>query len=235
MNTKAFAFTAFGACLLASYVVFGEAWAELDKTVFYFFNDRLIPGTVFLDIVAYTNKRVFDVISFTSMGLLYFYYFRQKDNSGKRTLICLGLCMLLTGILIKRFDSLIPIHHASPTYAFEGANRLTQLTDIVTKDASRDSFPGDHGMMLMIFAAFIARYFGRRAFAAAVVLVVVFSLPRIMSGAHWFTDIYVGSLSIVCMTLSWLLLTPASDICAAKLERLLPRCFFPPDGPGIFR
>ncbi|CNH93688.1 undecaprenyl pyrophosphate phosphatase [Yersinia pekkanenii] len=42
---------------------------------------------------------------------------------------------------------------------------LSELTGIPTKDASGDSFPGDHGMMLMILACFMLRYFSRGAFA----------------------------------------------------------------------
>lgn len=224
-----------GACWLATYFVFADAWAALDKSVFYYFNDQLVAGSLFLNVTAYTNMRWFDAVSFTAMGLLYYSYFRKQDNAGKRTMICLGVCMLLAGILIKQCGSLLPIAHPSPTRTFEGVNRLTQLTDIATKDAANDSFPGDHGMMLMIFAAFVWRYCGTRAFAMAAVFVVVFSMPRIMSGAHWFSDIYLGSLSIACMTMSWLLLTPASDFCAARLERFLPAWLFPPRGTGMFR
>jgi membrane-associated phospholipid phosphatase len=38
------------------------------------------------------------------------------------------------------------------------------------------------------------RYFG--AFAIALIIFVVFAFPRVMIGAHWFTDIAVGSLSV---------------------------------------
>ncbi len=235
MARKPFFVMLLGVCILSSFFLFKEFWAGLDKHVFYFFNDRLVPGSWVLPVTAYTNKRVFDVISFLAMGALYFYYFRQRDNRGKRTMIALGVCMLLTGIIIKQCGNLLPIAHPSPTYTFENVNRLTQLTDIVTKDASRNSFPGDHGMMLMLFAAFVARYFGGRAFAVAALFVVVFSLPRIMSGAHWFSDIYMGSLAICCIILGWLLLTPASDRIAAWLEKLIPSWLYPPGGRGAFR
>ena len=201
-------FTIFGAGLLISYFAFKDAWAAIDRTVFYFFNTRLVSGSPFLTLTAYTNKRV---------------------------MICLGICMLLAGIIIKQCGRFMPVSHPSPTLFFEDINRLTQLTDVVTKDAARNSFPGDHGMMLMIFAAFMARYFGRKAFIAAVVFVIVFSAPRIMSGAHWFSDIYMGSLAIACITLSWFLLTPASDKSAAFLERFLPSWFFPEGETGMFR
>ena len=47
------------------------------------------------------------------------------------------------------------------------------------------------------------RYFGRGAFAVALLITLVFSLPRVMIGAHWFTDIAVGSLSVVLVGASW--------------------------------
>ena len=65
------------------------------------------------------------------------------------------------------------------------------------------------------------RYFGRGAFAVALLITLVFSLPRVMIGAHWFTDIAVGSLSVVLVGASWLM-TPCSDWIVDRLNRLLP-------------
>ncbi|CDL50153.1 Putative membrane protein [Escherichia coli ISC41] len=42
---------------------------------------------------------------------------------------------------------------------FTNINRVSELLSVPTKDASRDSFPGDHGMMLLIFSAFMWRLF----------------------------------------------------------------------------
>jgi membrane-associated phospholipid phosphatase len=137
-------------------------------------------------------------------------------------MICLGVCMLLTGILLKQGSQLLPVAHPSPTLVFEQAKRISSLTNLAAKDAARNSFPGDHGMMLMVFAAYMARFFGARAFLAASVLAAVFSLPRIASGAHWFSDIYMGSLALVCAGTGWFLLTPACEVCLARLEGFLP-------------
>ncbi|MCC8194611.1 MAG: phosphatase PAP2 family protein [Deltaproteobacteria bacterium] len=226
--------TLLGAGILASYFLANNAWKELDAAIFYFFNAKLVPGSRFGLLVAYTNVRAFDAISFIAMGLLYYYYFRRADNAGRRLMICLGVCMLLTGVLIKQCSGLIPIKHPSPTYFFDGANRVGDLVDFPVKSGDRNSFPGDHGMMLMVFAAFMARYFGRRTFGLAALLAVIFAMPRIMAGAHWFSDVYMGSLSIACMVVSWILLTPASDRVAALLERLMPAWFFPVGGSGMF-
>ncbi|MGU7807728.1 phosphatase PAP2 family protein, partial [Escherichia coli] len=91
-----------------------------------------------------------------------------------------------------------------------------------TKDASKDSFPGDHGMMLLIFASFMWRYFGRRALGVALIIFVVFAFPRVMIGAHWFSDIAVGSLTAVLIGAPWVLMTPLSDKLIAFFDRYLP-------------
>jgi len=51
---------------------------------------------------------------------------------------------------------------------------------------------------------------------------LVFSLPRVMIGAHWFTDIAVGSLSVVLVGVSWCLMTPLSDKLINGLNLMLP-------------
>ncbi|VEB86349.1 Inner membrane protein yeiU [Citrobacter koseri] len=66
-------------------------------------------------------------------------------------------------------------------------------------------------MMLLIFSAFMLRYFGKVAGFIALIIFVVFAFPRVMIGAHWFTDIAVGSLTTVLIGLPWLLMTSFSD------------------------
>ncbi|KJT24215.1 phosphatase PAP2 family protein, partial [Salmonella enterica] len=100
--------------------------------------------------------------------------------------------------------------------------RVSELLHIPTKDASKDSFPGDHGMMLLIFSAFMLRYFGKTAGIIALIIFVVFAFPRVMIGAHWFTDIVVGSLTVILIGLPWWLMTPLSDRAIALFENYLP-------------
>ncbi len=197
-------------------------WFVLDKNIFYYFNDMLLPGSSFLYIVGITNLRVFDIISFLAMLTLYGYYYRKYDKVGRRKMWLLGIVIILTAVIINQLGHLIPVQHCSPTGFFEKVSRVSEMLPINTKDYSRDSFPGDHGLMLMIFAGFMLRYFGKRAFAISCVILVIFVLPRIMAGAHWFTDIAVGSLSIAMFGLSWVLLTPISDKCLLWLDKKMP-------------
>lgn len=216
----------FGAGLLFSFLdSAGHAlWQQVDNAVFLFFNRLLTPGSFFLYLTAISNVRAFDAVSFICMALLYSAYFRRADAQGKRRMLVVGLLMLTTAVMIKQCSDFYPITHPSPTRLAwqEPINRISQLTDFGAKDNDANSFPGDHGMMLMVFAAFMARYHGRKAFAASALIVVLFAMPRIMGGGHWFSDVYMGSLATVCLLCPWVLLTPLSDWLVARLAPFVP-------------
>lgn len=202
-------------------------WFPIDSSIFFFFNEHLATNRTFLYLVAYTNNRAFDAIALLSMGLLYLSFFVKRDGYGKRRMLILGVVILFTAVILNQLGHLLPVQRASPTHFFENINRVGELTGINTKDSSRDSFPGDHGMMLIIFAVFMLRYFTVRSFIIALGIFVIFILPRIMIGAHWFSDIAVGSLSVVLVGLSWWLLTPASDALLNLLDKHLPSKYRP--------
>lgn len=202
-------------------------WFALDKAIFYAFNDRMVTSKPLLWLVAITNFRAFDGVSLLAMGALYLSFWLKETPQGRRRMLAIGITMLITAVGLNQLGHLIPVSHPSPTKYFPGVHHVAELTGIPAKDASADSFPGDHGMMLMIFACFMLRYFTRRAFAIALAIVLVFALPRVMIGAHWFTDIAVGSLSIVLVGMSWWLLTPASDFLVNVLNRNLPGKYKP--------
>ena len=198
-------------------------WFSVDSSIFFYFNQLLATSPAFLKGVAVTNNRLFDGCSLLAMGLLYFSFYRTQSADGRRRLLVTGVVMLLTAVVLNQLGHLLPVSHVSPSLYFPHVNRVSELTGIPTKDASRDSFPGDHGMMLIIFACFMGRYFTKTAFALALAIVVIFSLPRVMIGAHWFSDIAVGSLSVVLVGLSWWLLTPACDHFINWLNQRLPQ------------
>lgn len=212
------------ALFLSWYLPHGHGlWFSLDSGIFHFFNHKLVESPLFLWIVAVTNNRAFDGCSLLAMGALMLSFWLKETQEGRRRIVAIGLVMLLTAVILNQLgQALIPVKRASPTLTFDNINRVSELLHISTKDASRDSFPGDHGMMLLIFSAFMLRYFGKKAFATALVIVVVFAFPRVMIGAHWLTDIVVGSLSAVLIGLPWVLMTPLSDRLIAIFNRYLP-------------
>lgn len=200
-----------------------DLWAYSDNVVFHFFNDLLATRHTLATFIAIINNRAFDLAALLIMGILYYAIFRRKDAAGKRRLVMAGVVMVVSAVIINQIGQVFPFERLSPTLSVEQANRIGDITGIYTKDASKSSFPGDHGLMLMIFAAFVWRYGGFRYVPAAVLIIIIFSLPRIMSGAHWLTDIVVGSLSLTLISMSWLLLTPLSDLCVNFLVQRMPR------------
>ena len=199
-------------------------WFPLDSGIFLFFNQLLAKSQAFLWLVAITNNRAFDGFSLLAMGCLMLSFWRKEDAAGRRRIIAIGLVMLLIAVVVNQLaQGLMPVKRSSPSLYFPNINRVSELLHISTKDASKDSFPGDHGMMLLIFSAFMLRYFGKKAFGVALIIVVVFVFPRVMIGAHWLTDIVVGSLSAVLIGLPWCLMTPLSDRLIALFDRYLPR------------
>lgn len=198
-------------------------WFPVDSGIFHFFNEQLVKSKVILWLVAITNNRAFDGCSLLAMGCLILSFWLKEDATGRRRIILIGLVMLLTAVVINQLaQGLMPVKRSSPSLFFPNIHRVSELLNISTKDASKDSFPGDHGMMLLIFASFMLRYFGKKAFAVALIIVVVFAFPRVMIGAHWLTDIVVGSLSAVLIGVPWVLMTPLSDRLIALFDRYLP-------------
>ena len=136
-------------------------WFLFDKNIFYFFIERLILDGFFTYLVALTNNRKFDLVAIAAMLSLMGYFFIKGDRKIKREVILIGLTMIVVAVLLNQIGRQIPVMRGSPTGYFENVNRVSELvTTISAKDYSGDSFPGDHGLMLMIFTAFMWRYFG---------------------------------------------------------------------------
>lgn len=198
-------------------------WFPVDAGIFHFFNQHLADSRSWAWFLAIINNRAFDGCSLLAMGCLMLSFWLKEDATGRRRIVIIGLAMLLAAVVINQLaQHLMPVKRASPTLFFPHVYRVSDLINFSTKDASKDSFPGDHGMMLLIFSTFMWRYFGRKAFAVALSIFVVFAFPRVMIGAHWFTDIAVGSLTAILIGIPWVLMTPLSDKIITLFEQYLP-------------
>jgi membrane-associated phospholipid phosphatase len=197
-------------------------WDHWDLAVFHLVNGWLGQSQLWADAVAVTNNRLFDLAVLACMGLILSLCFFLSDRTDRRRLMAMGIVMLLGALAINQFGHLLPVSRPSPTLTVVDALRVTQLSEIPTKDSSSDSFPGDHALFLMIFAGFALRYLPRWAGVTALLMVPLFSAPRILSGAHWLTDVYVGALSLILLCLPLLLLTGMSDTLIGWIAPRLP-------------
>lgn len=221
-----------GFLLFASWFItqYHGFWFEIDKAIFYFFNEQLPLSKGFMYFVAFVNLRAFDLVAFIAMLGIFYSYYRKSNVEGKRWLFCVGITMLVSAIIMKQFDRMLEIDRVSASIfldqMYHNVNYVSELSGWPAKDHSASSFPGDHGMMLLIFVTFMWKYMGRSALWKSLAVFVVFSFPRIMSGAHWFTDVFVGSVSFALVILSWILLSPAWDIMIEWLEKRVPLRYF---------
>ncbi|WP_110666510.1 phosphatase PAP2 family protein [Salinicola halophilus] len=199
----------------------GVLWNDLDDRIFWFFNTLITPEpNTWDDVLALLNHRGFDMVALAILGAL-FALAIHRDPQPQRLARWsgIGVTMLLTAGVLALFTTKgIAYGHPSPTRIFEHAMRLTDVVSIPTKDSASNSFPGDHGLMLMVFAGFMLRFADRQVAAWSVAFVVLLSAPRIMVGAHWFSDVYMGALSIALLALPWVLCTPLASRTAAAVQ-----------------
>jgi membrane-associated phospholipid phosphatase len=88
------------------------------------------------------------------------------------------------------------------------------------KDRSSQSFPGDHASVLLIWAMFMtvfSRSVGQRVIIWA--LAFLFMMPRLVAGAHWGQDDYIGGVMIALLALGWSCYTPFVAVVTGWLLR----------------
>lgn len=202
-------------------------WEYLDDAIFFTTNAWLHDAnTLWVASVALLNNRLFDVGSLVVLLGLYLWAINRDAEREHRLLRWggIGVTMLLTAALLSQaVRYAIPYSHPSPTLAYDDVNLLTELVDFSTKAVSADSFPGDHGLMLMLFTAFLWRFSGRTVGLVSAWCVVLLSAPRILGGAHWFSDIYMGALAISLVALPWVLCTPLAPAVARRITVVMLR------------
>ncbi len=77
--------------------------------------------------------------------------------------------------------------------------------------------------MLLLCAGFIIRYLPGGYGLLAALFAIFFTLPRLMSGAHWLTDDLVGAVSLGTLILAWLFATPLHALALNKIKSWVMR------------
>lgn len=97
----------------------------------------------------------------------------------------------------------------SPSIIYDNVTLLSEKISFITvKDKSKSSFPGDHATTAILFAIFSRYFMGKKLGFFASLYAVFFCLPRLICGAHWATDIIMGSYVIALVTTCIALGTP---------------------------
>ena len=202
-------------------------WDRFDLAVFRTLNDSLSLGHAWSLFWAVANYRALDLLPALFVLALFVVSIwgrsRNEQNQRWALLGVLGAVLVVVPPLIGLFTKEC-LHYArpSPTLVFEDTVRLSQLfPSIDAKDASPSCFPGDHAFVLLTVTSFFW-YVGRRRDALiASLLAAMFLLPRLVGGAHWASDVLVGSSTAALLAGSWTFATPLCHRLATLLHPLL--------------
>ncbi len=212
-------------------------WERCDQAIFSTLNPWIQTSKFWQHFWAFNTSRTMDWIHDVSVILFFFVPAWQPPEKKPRrktaellfSLAALALIIaLVNGTLFPEF---LHCKRKSPTALDPTSFRLSSVIHwIKVKDLSYESFPGDHGTFILSFAFIAFHLIGRKAGYYAILYSVFFCLPRLITGAHWFTDIFLGSLSIATILTSLLFGTPCARVCIQRIDRFLSR-FCRPSSP----
>ena len=204
-----------------------------DEWLFRSLNAPLADSTTWRYIWTIGSLRPFDIV----VGLILLAVLIRGDWVFKAAqvrqaffgfLVTLLLLVVIRALFSKWVDA-AGWQHKSPSMIFDDVVHLSDYYPNLEaawelKDRSSKSFPGDHASVLLIWALFMS-VFSRRLVQYLVVwgLAALFMLPRLVAGAHWGQDDYIGGLLMAVLALGWSYYTPL----AAKGSEALMRWIAP--------
>lgn len=208
-----------------SWPVTREYWDALDAAAFYWLHGSIVDGSngwrVFW---AYANTRAVDAVSALIFAGIFFTWIWRGGWQSAPERIAEGCFLFGVSVLVLHVSSnmIFTFERLSPSLVLEPVFRLSEVvTSVKVKDVSGNSFPGDHGTAVSLFTVFIWVFSGWRRGLAALALAIFAVLPRLMGGAHWITDLLVGSASIALVTTGLTFGTPFAKWCLALLTLAL--------------
>jgi len=207
---------------------FSFLWEKIDISFFYFINQSLKKSELLRIFWAITNHSLADWLE--DLCIFGFYVAaiwktpkEMRLRKGSELFFCV-LLIALTILFINRLvcRDLLQLRRQSPSLVL---NQVTYLSDFLSwievKAYSSKSFPGDHATTAFMFAFSYAYLVRGRLAILALFYGAFLCLPRLAVGAHWLSDIIVGSGCIALFSLSWMFFTPLANRCINYLEKCL--------------
>ena len=107
------------------------------------------------------------------------------------------------------FHTYLHIQRLSPSLVLTPVYRLSKiLNNPLIKDFSINSFPSGHAFAMIYWSSFTYVCSPKKVGIPALCLGLFFCIPRLVSGAHWLSDVVFSAL----LALAWLALTLKTPI-----------------------
>jgi len=217
-----YALTILGMLLLVSY--FAGMWQSTDVFLFDVLNGSLSAEfSYYNQFWALMSVRYTDLIPLIFILLSFLTWQKEQRLKALTFFVSLLLLMLIVRECLDIYLEWKMFDRESPSLVMSQVIRLSLLFDFNLKDASATSFPGDHAAVLLTWMGYFIFSHKGKHFFWVLLIVVLFSLPRLIAGAHWASDVLVGGLSIALIALALGLFTPILNKPNQWLQKLTPR------------
>lgn len=190
-------------------------WEVVDVAFFKLINSTLRDRPIWQLFWALANHKLADWFEDLCVLCFFITYVKQAvPELRKRKVAELIFIIAYIGAIIyfinrMLFRETLSIPRLSPTLVVDDSVRLSEeIPWMSIKDDSSKSFPGDHGTTALLFAAGFSYLAGWRLGILATLYAAFLCMPRLITGAHWFSDVIVGSGTITIVFLSWAFCSP---------------------------
>ena len=204
-----------------------------DEWLFHSLNQPLATNTAWRYIWTLGSMRPFDAV----VGLILLFLLIRGDWVFKAAqvrrafwgFIATLLLLLVIRALFSKLCDAMNWQHDSPSMVLSNTVHLSEWYPNLEKtwelkDRSSQSFPGDHASVLLIWAFFMTTFANRASqYLLIWALAFLFMMPRLVAGAHWGQDDYIGGVIMALWALTWSIHTPF----LAKASNALARATAP--------
>lgn len=203
---------------LALFLWWSGVFKNVDITLAYFFNHWISLSPLLQNTCAFLNSTIANWL-YDAVILAFLIPYILKEHRAKRLL---SVCVLIGFTLFcfyfwNRF-LLTHLKCTSPSGSLPDLFRLSSVIDwIKVKEFSSASYPGDHGSTICMFILITFYLMGPKMGILAILASLPFALPRIIVGAHWTSDLLLGSLPLALFNLGWFLYTPLYETIMRRL------------------
>jgi Kdo2-lipid A phosphotransferase len=195
--------------LLLSFILVPHSyfWDPINHAVFKLFNSSLHLGKPIQIFWALLNNHYNDWFIDVVFLCFFIKYIKTSDEKSKiqKTveLFTVAAVMFFTIFVVNKiiFRNYFPIQIDSPSLKFSGYLNINILLPLIkSKVFAYGCFPGDHATTAMLFYFLTKPLFSHKTSKFLGIYIIFLILPRLVIGAHNFTDVLLGSLPIAFTT-----------------------------------
>jgi membrane-associated phospholipid phosphatase len=199
---------------LSFYIRKSTFFHPIDIKIAYFFNNLIRFNDWMRNPIAYLNSKsgnwLYDAV-------IAFFILPYIIRGGRKkwlerfitTLLIVALSLMCYFLFNRFITRKLHFLSISPSGELTDIFRLSSVIKWVKiKELSHISYPSDHGSTIFMFILSVYYLMGYKIALIATLASIPFALPRMVVGAHWPSDLILGSLPLALFNTAWFFLTP---------------------------